>query len=205
MPKTAPPLSRRLQAAFARLDPATPVPAWPRAVRIGADYALRASGMDPTTDREADGLALVCFILGNLAERDPKGDPPATVTAQERACRAGPDHARAFAALSQLRDASIEWARHGWAVPTPWRSTRCGSCSGPRGVNMSGKMCSLRSLPQPNMSRVSSVVAYSRPTRIRRPAPKARTMRRHRPGDDIARARKASRPSTQPPAKRKSA
>lgn len=118
MPKTAPPLSRRLQAAFARLDPATPVPAWPRAVRIGADYALRASGMDPTTDREADGLALVCFILGNLAERDPKGDPPATVTAQERACRAGPDHARAFAALSQLRDASIEWARHGWAVPT---------------------------------------------------------------------------------------
>jgi hypothetical protein len=96
MPKPAPPLSPRLQAAFARLDPATPMPAWPRAVRIGADYALRASGMDPTSDREADSLALICFILGNLAEHDPPGDPPATVTAQDRAQRAGADCARAF-------------------------------------------------------------------------------------------------------------
>jgi hypothetical protein len=71
MPKTAPPLSRRLEAAFARLDPATPVLPWPRAVRIGVDYGLRVSGMDPTTDREADSLALICLILGNLAEHDP--------------------------------------------------------------------------------------------------------------------------------------
>jgi hypothetical protein len=55
---------------------------------------------------------------------------------------------------------------------------------------MSGKMCSLRSSPQPNMSRVSSAVVYLRPTQICRRAAKARTIRRRRPGDDIARARK---------------
>ena len=118
MPKTAPPLSRRLEAAFARLDPATPVPPWPRAVRIGVDYSLRVTDMNPTTDREADSVAFACFVLGNLAERDPPGDPPATVTAQERAQRAGADCARAFDLLGQLRDGSAEWARRGWAVPT---------------------------------------------------------------------------------------
>jgi hypothetical protein len=118
MTKTAPPLSRRLEAAFARLDPATPVPPWPLSVRIGVDYSLRATGMNPATDREADGLAYACFVLGNLGERDPPGDPPATVTAQERAQRAGVDCARAFDLLGQVRDASAEWARRGWAVPT---------------------------------------------------------------------------------------
>jgi hypothetical protein len=118
MPKPAPPLSRRLQAAFARLDPATPVPSWPRSVRIGVDYSLRVSSMDPATDREADSLAYACFVLGNLAERDPEGDPPATVAAQERARRGGADCARAFDVLAQIRDGSAEWARHGWAVPT---------------------------------------------------------------------------------------
>jgi hypothetical protein len=118
MPKTTPPLSRRLEAAFARLDPATPVPAWPRAVRIGVDYSLRVTGMNPVTDREADSLAYGCFVLGNLAERDPPGDPPATCTAQDRAARAGADCARAFDLLGQLRDNAAEWARRGWAVPT---------------------------------------------------------------------------------------
>jgi hypothetical protein len=101
MPKTAPPLSRRLEAAFARLDPATPVPPWPRAVRIGVDYSLRVTGMNPVTDREADSLAYACFVLGNLAERDPPGDPPATCTAQDRAARAGADCARSFDVLAQ--------------------------------------------------------------------------------------------------------
>jgi hypothetical protein len=118
MPKTAPPLSRRLEAAFARLDPATPVPPWPRSVRIGVDYSLRVSGMNPATEREADTLAYMCFVLGNLAEHDPPGDPPATVAAQERAQRAGVDCARAFDVLAQIRDGSAEWARRGWAVPT---------------------------------------------------------------------------------------
>ena len=118
MPKTEPPLSRRLEAAFARLDPATPVPPWPRAVRIGVDYSLRVTGMDPQTDAEADSIAYACFVLGNLAERDPKGDPPATGTAQDRAQRAGADYARAFNALARIRDGSAEWARRGWAVPT---------------------------------------------------------------------------------------
>ena len=118
MPKTAPPLSRRLEAAFSRLDPATPVPPWPRSVRIGIDYSLRASGMNPADDREADSLAYMCFVLGNLTERDPPGDPPATVTAQDRAHRAGANCARAFDVLGQIRDASAEWARRGWAVPT---------------------------------------------------------------------------------------
>ena len=75
MPETAPPLSRRVETAFARLDPATPVPPRPRSVRIGVDYSLRVSGMDPQTDAEADSLAYACFVLGNLAKRDPPGDP----------------------------------------------------------------------------------------------------------------------------------
>ena len=118
MPKPAPPLSRRLEAAFARLDPATPVPSWPRAVRIGVDYSLRVTDMNPVTDAEADSIAYACFVLGNLAEGDPKGDPPATGTAQDRAQRAGADYARAFDLLGQLRDGSAEWARREWAVPT---------------------------------------------------------------------------------------
>jgi hypothetical protein len=118
MTKTAPPLSRRLEAAFARLDPATPVPPWPRSVRIGVDYSLRVSGMNPKTEREADSLAYACFVLGNLVERDPPGDPPATVTAQEHAGRAGADCARAFDLLAQIHDGSADWARRGWAVPT---------------------------------------------------------------------------------------
>jgi hypothetical protein len=87
-------------------------------VRIGVDYSLRATGMNPATEREADALAYACFVLGNLAKRDPPGDPPATVTAQERAQRAGADCARAFDLLAQIRDGSAEWARRGWAVPT---------------------------------------------------------------------------------------
>jgi hypothetical protein len=118
MPKTAPPLSRRLEAAFARLDPATPIPSWPRAVRIGVDYALRVNGMNPQTEAEADSLAYTCFILGNLAKQDPRGDPPATCAAQDRASRAGAAYARAYEALAQLRDGSEEWARRGWDVPT---------------------------------------------------------------------------------------
>jgi hypothetical protein len=118
MPKTAPPLSRRLEAAFARLDQAPPVPDWPRSVRIGVDYSLRVSGMDPQPDREADSLAYACFVLGHLAERDPKGDPPATVTAQEHATRAGADCARAFDLLGQIRDGSAGWAHHGRPIPT---------------------------------------------------------------------------------------
>jgi hypothetical protein len=119
MPKPAPPLSPRLQAAFARLDSATPVPVWPRAVRIGVDYSLRVAGMDPQTDVEADSLAYACYALGHLAERDRKqGDPPASIPAQEHAARAGAECAQAFDLLGQLRDASAEWARRGWPVPT---------------------------------------------------------------------------------------
>jgi hypothetical protein len=77
-------------------------------VRIGVDYSLRVTGMDPATDRDADSLAYACFVLGALAEHDPPGDPPATVTAQERAQRAGADCARAFDLLGQVRDASAE-------------------------------------------------------------------------------------------------
>jgi hypothetical protein len=118
MPKTAPPLSPRLEAAFARLDGATPAPSWPRSVRLGTDYALRASGMDPQTDAEADSLAYTCFVLGNLAKRDPPGDPPATVTAHDEANTAGPLNGQAFELLGQIRDGSAAWSRHGWAVPT---------------------------------------------------------------------------------------
>jgi hypothetical protein len=107
-----------LEAAFARLDPATPVPPWPRAIRLGVDYALRVVGMNPQTDAEADGLARTCFILGQLQQRDPPGDPPATCTAHEHVGRAGADCARAFDLLGQIRDGSAEWARYGWAVPT---------------------------------------------------------------------------------------
>jgi hypothetical protein len=160
MPKTAPPLSRRLEAAFARLDPATPVPPWPRSVRIGVDYSLRVTGMNPATDREADSLAYACFVLGNLGERD----PPATVTAQERAQRAGADCARAFDLLAQIRDGSAEWARRGWAVPT-LAITPCGSCSGRPAASGSARQSSPPSSKQPNMSRVSSAVVYLRPTR----------------------------------------
>jgi hypothetical protein len=74
--------------------------------------------MNPQTEREADSLAYACFVLGNLAKRDPPGDPPATCTAQDRAARAGADFARAFDALARIRDGSVEWARRGWAVPT---------------------------------------------------------------------------------------
>jgi hypothetical protein len=111
-------LPARLMRAFERLDPATPVPDWPRSVRIGVDYSLRVTGMDPQTDAEADSLAYTCFVLGNLAKRDPPGDPPATVTAQERAARGGAGCARAFDVLGQVRDGSAEWARRGWPVPT---------------------------------------------------------------------------------------
>ena len=111
-------LPPKLRAAFARLDPATPVPPWPRSVRIGADYSLRVCGVDPETDTEADSTAFLCFVLGNLAAGDPPGDPPATVTAHERAERAGAGCARAFALLGQIRDGSAGWARHGWPVPT---------------------------------------------------------------------------------------
>ena len=83
-------------------------------MRIGVDYSLRATGMNPATEREADALAYACFVLGNLAEHD----PPATVTAQERAQRAGADCATAFGLLGRVRDAAVEWARRGWAVPT---------------------------------------------------------------------------------------
>jgi hypothetical protein len=118
MPKPAPPLPRRLEAAFARLDPQTPVPPWPRAVRLGADYSLRASGMNPETDRDADSLAYACFALGNLAQHDPPGDPPATCEAHDRASSAGSDYARAFDLLGQIRDGSAAWAQRGWPVPT---------------------------------------------------------------------------------------
>lgn len=117
MLKSTQPLSRRLEAAFARLDPATPVPPWPRAVRVGVDYSLRVTGMNPATDREADSIAYACFVLGNLAKRDPPGDPPASVPAQEAAERVGPDHARAFAALDMIRDSSAILAAAGLAVP----------------------------------------------------------------------------------------
>jgi hypothetical protein len=56
-------LPARLMRAFERLDPATiTVPDWPRSVRIGIDYALRVTGVNPTTDHEADSLAYVCYV-----------------------------------------------------------------------------------------------------------------------------------------------
>jgi hypothetical protein len=118
MPKTVPPLSRRLEAAFARLDPTMPVPDWPRAVRIGVDYSLRVVGMNPETDEEADSLARTCFILGHLQHRDPKGDPPATCTAHDHAARAGADYGRAFDLLGQIRDASAALLAYGEAIPS---------------------------------------------------------------------------------------
>jgi hypothetical protein len=87
-------------------------------VRIGVDYSLRVTGTDPQTDSEADNIAYTCFVLGLLQDRDPKGDPPATGSAQQRAEKAGPRNAQAFATLGTIRDATQILEQHGEAVPT---------------------------------------------------------------------------------------
>jgi hypothetical protein len=106
-------LNRRLEAGE-KLE----FPSWPRSVRIGIDYALRAGGFDPQTDEAADADAWTCFILGQLQHRDPKGDPPATCAAHDHAHRAGADYGQAYDLLGQIRDGSAEWANRGWPVPT---------------------------------------------------------------------------------------
>ena len=111
-------LPERLMAAFARLDPKTPVPDWPRSVRIGVDYSLYASGMlNPENDDDADAAAHICFILGHLQKRDPPGDPPATCAAHDHADKAGADYGRAFSLLGTIRDGSADLARAGEPVP----------------------------------------------------------------------------------------
>jgi hypothetical protein len=86
-------------------------PTWPRAVRLGVDCATRVGIASIETDEAADQIAYVCFALGNLQQRDPKGDPPATCTALAHAEAAGADYARAF------RDATAELARSDAAIP----------------------------------------------------------------------------------------
>ena len=121
MPKPTQPLPPRLMRAFDRLaargDPPEPPP-WGRTIRLATDYSLRVAIDNIRTDTDADAIAALCLTLGLLEQRDPKGDPPATVTAQERAGRAGADCGRAFDLLGQVRDGSDEWARRGWPVPT---------------------------------------------------------------------------------------
>jgi hypothetical protein len=109
-------LPARLMRAFDRLNAAAnkiEMPEWPRSVRIGIDYALRISIAAINSDAEADSFARQCVILGELAAADPPGDPPPTCAAQERAERAGPLHARAFAALGLIRDATAALSRRG--------------------------------------------------------------------------------------------
>ena len=66
------PLSPRLMAAFARLDPdQIELPAWPRSVRLACDYSLRVAMAKIETDySEADSIAYSRFVLGNLEQRD---------------------------------------------------------------------------------------------------------------------------------------
>ena len=92
-------------------------PTWPRAVRLGVDCATRVGIASIETDEAADQIAYVCFALGNLQQRDPKGDPPATCTALAHAEAAGADYARAFALLGSIRDATAELARSDAAIP----------------------------------------------------------------------------------------
>ena len=124
MTKRNPTLSPRLMQAFDRLSrrleagEKLKIPSWPRSVRLGIDYALRVSGMDPATDAEADSTAWTCMMLCNLAKRDPPGDPPATCAAHDHAARAGADYARAFDLLAQIRDNSAALLAYGEAIPS---------------------------------------------------------------------------------------
>jgi len=158
--------------------------------------------MNPATDREADSLAYACFVFGSLAERDPLGDPPATAAARDHAGRAGAECARAFDVLGQVRDGSAGWARRGWPVPTLAEHTM-------RILQRAARSEHVREDVLAPVLAAAEHVARELGSRLLTADPntparaKARTMRRHRPGDDIARARKASRPSTQPPTKRK--
>jgi hypothetical protein len=105
-------LSPRLMAAFDRLAKAPPpIPNWPRAVRLGVDYPLQVTANDIDTD--ADAHAYICYVLGNLQERDLPGDPPATCAAYEHAEKAGPDYSGAYHLLTAIRDATDEWAARG--------------------------------------------------------------------------------------------
>jgi hypothetical protein len=106
----------RLRRAFERMQDPGPVPAWPRSVRLGIDYSLRVGIADISTDADADSFAWNCVMLGQLQQRDPPGDPPATCTALEQAERAGPEHARAFHLLGAIRDNSTTLAASGMAV-----------------------------------------------------------------------------------------
>jgi len=95
------------------------LPVWSRSVRLGVDYAVRLAIPDRDASAEAcDSWAWACMVLGNAAAADKeRGDPPATCEAREVAHRAGPDHARAFELLDQVRDGSDAWAARGWATP----------------------------------------------------------------------------------------
>jgi hypothetical protein len=107
-------LSPRLMAAFDRLAKAPPpIPYWPRSVRIGVDYPLRVCADAIETDEDADAHAYACYVLGNLQARDPKGDPPASCAAYDRAAKAGADYLRAYNLLLAIRDGTDEWAARG--------------------------------------------------------------------------------------------
>lgn len=106
-------LPERLLQAFARLDPKTEIPNWPRCVRLGIDYSVHAAGFNPENDADADATAYTCFVLGNLQRRDPPGDPPARCDAYNRAEKTGPDYLRAYSLLMAIRDATDAWASRG--------------------------------------------------------------------------------------------
>jgi hypothetical protein len=114
------PLSPRLMAAFKRLQAdrtrLEKIPGhYPRSVRLGMDYAMRAGGL-PETDEDADSFASMALVLGTLQQRDPRGDPPATCTAHEKADRAGAAYGQAFTVLGTIRDCTHELAGLGMAV-----------------------------------------------------------------------------------------
>jgi hypothetical protein len=90
-------------------------PPWGRTVRLAVDYSLRVTIAGIQSDAAADAIATTCIRLAQLEKRDPRGDPPATCTAHEKARQAGPDYGRAFDLLGHIRDGSAEWIRHGWA------------------------------------------------------------------------------------------
>jgi hypothetical protein len=111
-------------AAFDRLaeihaDSPLKLPSWGRSVRIGVDYALRVSVPDQDANAQVcDSWAWACLVLGNATKADEaRGDPPATCAGLDAAQRAGPDNARAFELLNQVRDCADAWARKGWPAP----------------------------------------------------------------------------------------
>lgn len=85
---------------------------------LGIDYPLQViADADIETERDADARAYICYVLGNLQERDPPGDPPASCAAYDHAAKAGPAYSRAFNLLGTIRDYSARLVELGESVP----------------------------------------------------------------------------------------